>query len=109
MSDCVGAVGDRQRLYVDVLRDAAPVLDAGCGRGELLGLLREAGVEARGIDADADMVAYARGDGLEVEQADLVTYLEAAAHCSLGAIFMSRVAENLPDTALVKVLSFAGE
>jgi hypothetical protein len=56
----------RQRLYVDELRDAAPVLDAGCGRGELLGLLREAGVAARGIDADADMVAYAQGDGLDV-------------------------------------------
>ena len=28
------------------------------------------GLDARGVDADADMVAYARGDGLEVEQAD---------------------------------------
>ena len=33
----------------------APVLDVGCGRGELLELLRDAGIEARGVDLDAGM------------------------------------------------------
>ncbi|MBV8065011.1 MAG: hypothetical protein JOY73_05780, partial [Actinobacteria bacterium] len=61
-------VRDRQRPYVDRLRNAAPVLDLGSGRGELLALLRDAGIEARGVDANADMVAFARGEGLEVEQ-----------------------------------------
>src|SRR5919198_340453 len=65
MRGSVDAIRERQRRYVDDFRAAAPVLDVGCGRGELLGLLREAGVDARGIDADADMVAYARGDGLD--------------------------------------------
>src|SRR3954470_2446783 len=76
MRGSVDAIRERQRRYVDDFREAAPVLDIGCGRGELLQLPREAGVEARGIDADADMVAYARGDGLDVEQADLVEYLQ---------------------------------
>jgi SAM-dependent methyltransferase len=107
MRGSVDSIRDRQRLYVDVLRDAAPVLDAGCGRGELLGLLREAGVEARGIDADSDMVAYARGDGLDVEQADLVEYLERADDGSLGAIFMGQVVEHLPAPALVQTLQLA--
>jgi 2-polyprenyl-3-methyl-5-hydroxy-6-metoxy-1,4-benzoquinol methylase len=107
MRGSVDSIRDRQRLYVDVLRDAAPVLDAGCGRGELLGLLREAGVEARGIDADSDMVAYARGDGLDVEQADLVEYLQAAADASLGAIFMGQVVEHLPAPTLVQTFQLA--
>src|SRR5437867_325726 len=107
MRGSVESIRDRQRLYVDVLRDAAPVLDAGCGRGELLGLLREAGVEARGIDADSDMVAYARGDGLDVEQADLVEYLERAADGSLGAIFMGQVVEHLPAPTLVRTFQLA--
>jgi SAM-dependent methyltransferase len=107
MRGSVDSIRDRQRLYVDVLRDAAPVLDAGCGRGELLGLLREAGIEARGIDADSDMVAYARGDGLDVEQADLVEYLERADDGSLGAIFMGQVVEHLPAPTLVQTFQLA--
>jgi O-antigen chain-terminating methyltransferase len=107
MRGSVDSIRDRQRLYIDVLRDAAPVLDAGCGRGELLGLLREAGVEARGIDADSDMVAYARGDGLDVEQADLVDYLQRAADGSLGAIFMGQVVEHLPAPTLVQTFQLA--
>lgn len=107
MRGSVDAIRERQRLYVDVLRDAAPVLDAGCGRGELLGLLREAGVEARGIDADSDMVAYARGDGLDVEQADLVEYLQRVGDGSLGAIFMGQVVEHLPAPTLVQTFQLA--
>src|SRR5204862_6482341 len=107
MRGSVEAIRDRQRRYVEDFREAAPVLDIGCGRGELLQLLREAGVEARGIDADADMVAYARGDGLEVEQADLVEYLEGLSAESLGAIFMGQVVEHLPAPTLVHALRLA--
>ena len=96
------SVRERQRGYVDDFRDAAPVLDVGCGRGELLGLLREAGVEARGIDADADMVAYARGEGLDVEQADALAYLESLDDGSLGGIFAGQVVEHLPPATLVR-------
>jgi O-antigen chain-terminating methyltransferase len=107
MRGSVDSIRDRQRVYVDVLREAAPVLDAGCGRGELLGLLREAGVEAHGIDADSDMVAYARGDGLDVDQADLVEYLQGAGDGSLGAIFMGQVVEHLPAPTLVQTFQLA--
>ncbi|HAH66405.1 MAG TPA: hypothetical protein DCL72_13240 [Rhizobiales bacterium] len=65
------------------------------------------GIEARGVDADSDMVAYARGDGLEVEQADLVEYLQRAADGSLGAIFMGQVVEHLPASMLVSALALA--
>ena len=82
------SVRERQRAYLDDFREAAPVLDIGCGRGELLVLLREAGVEARGVDADADMVAYARGEGLDVAQGDAVAHLESLADGSLGGIFV---------------------
>src|SRR5205807_4519661 len=98
------SVRERQRVYVDDLRDAAPVLDVGCGRGELLALLRDASVEARGIDADADMVAYAQGEGLEVQQADALSYLESLDEASLGGIFMGQVVEHLPAGMLVRVL-----
>jgi SAM-dependent methyltransferase len=107
MRGSVEAIRERQRRYVDDFREAAPVLDVGCGRGELLQLLRESGIEARGIDADADMVAYARGEGLEVEQADLVEHLERLADGSLGGIFMGQVVEHLPPGVLVRSLELA--
>lgn len=100
-------VRERQRPYVEDLRDHAPVLDVGCGRGELIALLREAGVEARGVDADGDMVAYARGEGLDVEQADLLSHLEGQPDASLGAIFAGQVVEHLPPPALVRFLELA--
>jgi SAM-dependent methyltransferase len=100
-------VRERQLPYVDDLRDHAPVLDVGCGRGELLALLRTAGVEARGIDADADMVAYARGEGLDVEQADVLAYLGEQHDASLGAIFAGQLVEHLPPPALFRFLELA--
>lgn len=103
------SVQERQRVYVDDFRDAAPVLDVGCGRGELLALLKDAGVEARGVDADSDMVAFARGDGLNVEQADAVSYLESLEDGSLGGIFMGQVVEHLPPAMLVRTLELAAQ
>ena len=87
---------ERQRPYVELLAGHAPVLDLGCGRGELLTLLRDAGIGARGVDADADMVAFARGAGLDVEQADLLDALERTAAESLGAVTALQVVEHLP-------------
>jgi SAM-dependent methyltransferase len=107
MRGSTDSIRERQRRYLDDLRAAAPVLDIGCGRGELLGLLREAGVEARGIDADADMAAYARGEGLDVEQADLVEYLGRTTDGSLGGIFMGQVVEHLPGPTLAQSLGLA--
>jgi SAM-dependent methyltransferase len=98
-------IRERQRPYVDLLMGHAPVLDVGCGRGELLALLRKAGIEARGVDADADMVAFARGEGLDVVQADLLDELGRAR--DLGAVTALQVVEHLPPGAIVRFLELA--
>jgi SAM-dependent methyltransferase len=100
-------IRERQRAYVDDFREAAPVLDIGCGRGEFLGLLREAGVEARGVDLDADMVAYCRGEGLDVEQAGAIEHLEGLDDGALGGIFAAQVVEHFPAPELVRLLELA--
>jgi SAM-dependent methyltransferase len=100
-------IRERQRRYVDDFREAAPVLDIGCGRGEFLGLLREAGVESRGVDLDADMVAYCRGEGLEVERAGAIEHLEGLEGGALGGIFAAQVVEHLPAPDLVRLLELA--
>ena len=97
----------KQRRYVEAFREAAPVLDVGCGRGEFLALLREAGIEARGVDAEADMVAYARGEGLDVEQADVVAYLGSIPDRSLGGLFSAQLVEHLSAPVLHRFLDLA--
>ena len=107
MRGATAHVRARQEVYVADFRDAAPVLDVGCGRGEFLGLLRDAGVDARGIDADADMVTYARGEGLQVEQADALAHLEGLGDGELGGIFAAQVVEHLPAPTLLRFLQLA--
>src|SRR4029079_13324908 len=98
---------DRERAYSEDCRAAAPVLDVGGGRGELLGLLRDAGIEARGVDADADMAAYAKGDGLDVEQADALAYLEAQPDGAFGVLCAAQVVDTLPPAVLFRFLELA--
>ena len=103
------SVRARQAPYVDDFRGRGPVLDLGCGRGELLVLLREAGIEARGADADADMVAYSSGEGLDVEQADAIAYLEGLEDGSLGGIYAGQLVEHLPPPTLLRLLELAAK
>jgi SAM-dependent methyltransferase len=100
-------IRDRQRPYLPLLDQRQPVLDAGCGRGEFLELLRGAGVPARGVDLDPGMVARARAKGLDVEQGDLVAHLERVADGSLGVVFAAQVVEHLPYRELLAFLRLA--
>ena len=89
-------VRENQRQYVERFRGAAgEVLDIGCGRGEFLGLLREAGIAGRGIEASSELVALCRDQGLEAEQGDLFAYLEALSDRSVGGVFCAQVVEHL--------------
>jgi SAM-dependent methyltransferase len=97
-------VRERQAAYVDEFRDLAPVLDVGCGRGEFLTLLRDAGIDARGVDSDPDMVAFCRSEGLAVEHADAAAYLARLDDESLGGVFAAQLLEHLPPAPLVRLL-----
>ena len=96
----------RARLssYVDLFRARAPVVDLGCGRGEFLELLREAGVPARGVEANAHTAREGRERGLDVEEGDLVAFLRAQAAASLGGVFAAQVAEHLRPAVLQDLL-----
>jgi O-antigen chain-terminating methyltransferase len=59
------------------------------------------------VDADADMVAFGRGEGLPVEQADLLAYLDGLDDGALGGIFAGQVVEHLPPPALIRLLELA--
>jgi len=93
--------------YGELLVQSAPVVDLGCGRAELLRRLRELGVDARGVDSDPSMVLEARNDGLEVEQADALTWLAEQPDGSLGSIIATHLVEHLQLDDLVRLLELA--
>ena len=96
-------VTDRLSVYVDEL--IGPVVDLGCGRGELLALLRERDHEAVGVDLDAEMVERCRRKGLDVEQADALDALRRRGDGTVGTIFSAQFLEHLDHAALVDLLA----
>lgn len=101
-------IRDRQRVFLELLADRAPVLDFGCGRGEFLDLLAQAGVPFLGVDSDAGMVRHCHEKGYAgVVHADGLEYLESLEDESLGAIFSAQVIEHLPYEALLSLFRLA--
>ncbi len=97
----------RQQTYVPVFAQRAPVLDVACGRGEFLRLLRESGIEARGVDLDPDMVARCREQHLEVALGDAFAYLESLSDESVGGVFSAQFIEHLPTAGYVRLIQLA--
>jgi O-antigen chain-terminating methyltransferase len=83
-------------VYVDLFRDCpGPVVDLGCGRGEFLDLLSEAGIPAYGIDRHPDMIARCSEKGLDARRGDALDHLDGVEKGSLGGIFSAQMIEHL--------------
>lgn len=82
--------------YMVAFDGVGPVCDLGCGRGEFLELAKARGLEAYGVDSDAESVAACRALGFDARQEDLFQHLTGLAGSSLGGVFCSQVVEHLP-------------
>ena len=103
-------IRERQESYLPFfarLRQDSDVLDIGCGRGEFIELLVANGIPARGIDLNHEMAELCRARGLDVTEADAVTYLAALPDASLGGIFAAQVVEHLEPAYLLRLLDLA--
>ena len=96
-----------QRVYLADFAGRKNVVDIGCGRGEFLEMMREAGVPARGIDSSVESIAVCRQKGLTAEVADLFTWLAQQPAGSLDGIFCSQVVEHLPPERLPEMIKLA--
>jgi SAM-dependent methyltransferase len=98
-------VRERQRIYLPLLAGCERVVDLGCGRGEMLDLLRGAGIATVGVDSDPYMVAACREKGHEVEEADVLDYLRRQPDGSIPAVFCAQLIEHLTFEQLEELLT----
>jgi O-antigen chain-terminating methyltransferase len=102
---CEDEIRERQRIYVPTFSgQQGEILDLGCGRGEFLELLREAGLPARGVELDGDLAAICRDKQLAVAEDEFFAHLDALSDDSLGGVFSSQVVEHLESDAIVSLV-----
>jgi 2-polyprenyl-3-methyl-5-hydroxy-6-metoxy-1,4-benzoquinol methylase len=103
------AIKARVGVYVPTIVDAGagtaerPVLDLGCGRGELLEVLAENGLVARGVDLNHAMVLESRARGFDAIEGDALHYLRGIPEASLGAVIGLHVLEHVEFSTLVEI------
>jgi O-antigen chain-terminating methyltransferase len=103
-------VKERLRGYladIAAVDSALPVLDVGCGRGELLELLAEAGATAYGVETNPYFVETGCQRGLDVRLAGAIEHLEGVKEHSLRAVSAIQVAESLGIDELIAMLDLA--
>ncbi len=86
---------------------ALPIVDIGCGRGELLEVLSENGIKANGVDTNLSSVEACQQQGLSVERSDGLEYLHKQGDTSLGGVVALHVIEHLPFATLIRLLNEA--
>jgi O-antigen chain-terminating methyltransferase len=101
---------ESRRDYLAVLHTAGagtaerPILDVGSGSGAWLELLRDEGLEARGVEANRVLAEECRQRGLPVGDGDALAALAARPDASLGAVTAFGLLERLPLAELVRFL-----
>jgi SAM-dependent methyltransferase len=102
-------IKERLRIYLPYLTQRMigtkemPMVDIGCGRGEWVELLRENGLNARGVDLNRVLLAQCKEKRLDVIEDDAVLYLRKLADSSVGAVTGFHIIEHLPVDNLVKL------
>jgi SAM-dependent methyltransferase len=97
----------RLREYVPLFSGATDVVDIGCGRGEFLAALADAGVIGRGVDVNSEMVAVARARSVDAHEGDALTFLTGLPDESVGGLMSAQVVEHFEPAYLLRLLSVA--
>lgn len=97
----------RHEVYVPLMLASGPVVDIGCGRGEFLEALRDAGLKGMGVELDPDMTAFCQSLDLDVRLGSGEAFLAAMADASLGGVFLGQVVEHMTPAALAELLAMS--
>lgn len=93
--------------FVPVFHGQRKVLDVGCGRGEFLEVMVNAGIEAYGVDRNPEMITLCRSKNLHVVQSDWKDHLAGLEDNSLGGVFSAQFVEHLEGEDMIELISLA--
>lgn len=94
-------IRERLQEYIPLIVEAGAgtedreILDIGCGRGEWLGLMKDEGLAALGLDINHVLIHECRAKGYKVEENDALTYLRSIPDNRFGAITSFHLIEHL--------------
>jgi len=98
-------IKERFQVYLPYVKECAPVVDLGCGRGEWLEILGDAGIDARGVDTNLIQIEQCRARNLNVSEEDFLAHLQSLQEASVGAITGFHIVEHVPFKTLVTLLN----
>ena len=91
----------RRRQFSRFVRDHSlrgkKILEIGCGRGEYLSLMKDAGTEAYGIEQSPDSVRYCQENGLSVSRGFIESSQDRVPGAPFHAFFILNYLEHLPN------------
>jgi len=90
-----------KKLDIDFTKK--PIIDIGCGRGELLRVLEDNDINAVGVDINKAMISRARENGFKVVESDAYEYLRSQETGSVGGVVGVHIVEHIPFPQLVKL------
>lgn len=102
-------IEERLSVYLPYFKESGlnfkkqPVLDIGCGRGELLKVLGDSGISNIGLDINQSMVERANKHGYKAIQANAIEYLMGQKTNSFSAITGFHIAEHIPFNTLLRL------
>ena len=104
-----------QRYYIDYMLENTSLneskgmyfLDAGCGRGEFLSLLKEHKINAKGVDIDKQSIAHLMKKDFDVSESDMLIYLESIKDSELMGLSSFQVIEHLSRNYITDLIEIA--
>lgn len=94
-------IKDRVKVYLPFVESVAAIypgvkaLDLGCGRGEWLEVLQQAGIDCEGVDIDSGMLNGCQQLGLKVIQDDALGFLASLPDSSRICVSLLHVVEHI--------------
>lgn len=82
-----------------------PLVDLGCGRGEMLNVMKKHKIRAIGVDLNEAMVERSKELGFEAILDDAIGYIEKQPENSLGAITAFHLVEHVPFQQLIRLFT----